>query len=125
MIPAHIDSMIKLSEALKLAIVQDIEDVKKANHEKLLDRNAYKLELMHNINDAQEKLNQLLMEEMQNGIDVNIYRELVDDLEISLKELYELNGKLANIVLPVKEMYKQIIDEISQANGGNLVEVTA
>ena len=125
MIPQHIDAMIQLSEQLKNAINQDIEDVKKANHEKLLERNAFKLELMTNINNAQEELNQLLMKEMQNGVDVNIYRDQVDMLEITLKELYELNGKLANIVLPVKEMYKQIIDEITRANGGSLVEVTA
>lgn len=125
MVSEHLTYMTKLCNDLKNAIEQDIADVKKANHEKLLERNDLKLELMYGINDAQAKLNDLLATEMQNGVDINIYRESVDNLETELRELYELNGKLAAIVLPVRDMYKQIIDDITQANGGSLFEVTA
>jgi archaellum component FlaC len=117
--------MIELSNNLKDAINSDIEDVKKANHEKLLERNDLKLALMTKINDAQNELNQLVALEIQKGTDINIFRDDINNLEENLKELYELNGKLASIVLPVKEMYKKIIDEITLANGGALVEVKA
>jgi len=125
MVENHIHEMIQLSIQLKNAINQDIEDVRKANHEKLLDRNELKLELMQKINNAQNDLNQMLASQMQNGVDINIFREHVNELETHLRELYELNGKLASIVLPVKEMYKNIIDDIAKANGGSLVEVKA
>lgn len=125
MVENHIHEMIQLSIQLKNAISQDIEDVRTANHEKLLDRNELKLELMQKINTAQNDLNQMLASQMQNGVDINIFRENVNELETHLRELYELNGKLASIVLPVKEMYKNIIDDISKANGGSLVEVKA
>lgn len=125
MVENHIHEMIQLSIQLKNAISQDIEDVRTANHEKLLDRNELKLELMQKINTAQNDLNQMLASQMQNGVDINIFREHVNELETHLRELYELNGKLASIVLPVKEMYKNIIDDISKANGGSLVEVKA
>lgn len=124
MVNEHLLHMAKLCNDLKNAIEQDIIDVKQANHEKLLERNDLKLELMYGINDAQAKLNELLANEMQNGVDINIYRQTVDDLEAELRELYELNGKLAAIVLPVRDMYKQIIDDITQANGGSLFEVS-
>ena len=62
---------------------------------------------------------------LKDGEDINDYRDIVDNLEYHLRELYELNGKLASIVLPVKQMYKEIIDDITVANGGTLFEVTA
>ncbi len=125
MIKKQVDKMIQLSVSLKEAILLDIEDVKMAQHENLLTRNDYKLELIQNISEAQEELNQLLIEAIQNEQDVEQYREIVEELEVNLTQLYELNGKLASIVLPVKQMYKQIIDDISDINGGALFEVRA
>ena len=117
--------MIELAIALKKDIALDIEDVQLANHEKLLERNDEKLELMKNISDAHQVLNGLLSDAIQNNVDVNQYRNIVDTLEEHLRELYELNGKLASIVLPVKQMYKDIIDDITRLNGGALFEVNA
>ena len=125
MIIEQVSKMIDLSVELKKAILQDIEDVKNAEHEKLLQRNENKLSLMQNISDSHEQLNVILSNAIQNGEDVNEYRDIVNMLEKHLYELYELNGKLASIVLPVKQMYKDIIDEISLNNGGNLFEVKA
>ena len=117
--------MINLAVALKEAIRQDIEDVRNANHEKLLERNDEKLELMIGIGDAQKVLNQILSDEISNGTDIDKFRDDVDLLEFHLRELYTLNGKLASIVLPVKEMYRQIIEDITTHNGGSLFEVRA
>ena len=125
MIKNQVVKMIDTTIKLKQAIEQDIEDVKKANHEKLLERNELKLQLMEDISKFQTQLNEMLATEISNGVDVNIYRDDVDTLEMHLRELYELNGRLASIVLPVKEMYRQIIDEITALNGGSLIEVTA
>jgi hypothetical protein len=117
--------MINLAIALKNAIAEDIKDVRNANHEKLLERNDEKLELMMQITESQKVLNQILTDEINRGTDINQFRDDVDLLEFHLRELYELNGKLASIVLPVKEMYRQIIDEITTQNGGMLFEVRA
>jgi len=46
-------------------------------------------------------------------------------LELRLRDLHKANQKLATIVLPVRDIYKEIIDEITQQNGGTLIEVTA
>jgi len=125
MIKNQVNYMIELAVALKNAIHEDIKDVRAANHEKLLERNDEKLELMLNIGEAQKVLNQILVDEISNGSDIELFREDIDNLEFHLRELYELNGKLASIVLPVKEMYRQIIDDISAKNGGTLFEVRA
>ena len=125
MINAQVNKMIDMAITLKKAISEDIEDVKLANHEKLLDRNDMKLQLMEDISASHQELNELLSIAMQNGEDINNYRDVVNSLEEHLKELYELNGKLASIVLPVKQMYKQIIDDITLLNGGSMFEVTA
>jgi len=125
MIKAKIKTMIEQSLILKKSIQEDIKDVSEAEHEKLLERNEKKLTLMQDISASHAQLNDLLSVEINNGVDVNIYRDSVNELEVHLRELYELNGKLATIVLPVRQMYKDIIDEISKNNGGSLIEVNA
>ena len=80
---------------------------------------------MDNLTELKQKLNEELSTEYKKGEDISIYKESIDNLEKGLKELYELNGTLASLVLPVKEMYKDIIEEITIKNGGSLVEVRA
>ncbi len=111
----------KLIDATNL----DIDDVKAANHEKLLERNDSKLEFMELLAKLKVQLNEELADEFHKGIDIKVYKDGIDELETKLKELYLLNGKLGSIVLPVKEMYKEIIDEIKSINGGSIVEVMA
>ncbi len=115
------DSIIKL----KNSIIQDIEDIKAAKHEQLLRRNDEKHILIDNITTLKAKLNVELIEKIKMGVDVNIYRKSVDVLERELKELYELNRKLASIVLPVQQMYKDLVSEITEANGGKFFDIKA
>ena len=110
---------------LKSSIVQDIEDIKAAKHEELLKRNDEKHIMIEDITLLKAQLNKELMVKIQEGVDVNIYRESVDLLEIELKELYELNRRLASIVLPVQQMYKDLVAEISEANGGKFFDIKA
>ncbi|MGB1227201.1 MAG: hypothetical protein ACPG9K_04860 [Poseidonibacter sp.] len=125
MIDEIIQRMSQLVKNLQNSIQLDIEDIKKANHEALLTRNDEKHQIIDEITELKAKLNQELISKMQEGIDVNIYRDKVDSLEEELKNLYELNKKLASIVLPVQQMYKELVDDVTAANGGNIFDVKA
>lgn len=125
MIENIVNKMLVTIENLKQAIKDDIEDIKLANHEKLLERNDKKQAYMDDIVNLKNELNQALVTEVRNGIDVNMYRGIVNNLEEELKQLYALNGKLASIVLPVKQMYKEIVDELTERSGGNIFEIKA
>lgn len=125
MIEDTIKNMSDLIIKLKNSIVQDIEDIKAAKHEELLRRNDEKHLLIDEITSLKAKLNNELIEKIKMGIDVNIYRKSVDSLEKELKELYELNRKLASIVLPVQQMYKDLVSEIAEANGGKFFDIKA
>ena len=81
--------------------------------------------MIDEIMNLKTKLNQELMSIIQKGEDVNIYRTSVDSLEAELKDLYELNKRLASIVLPVQQMYKDLVSEIAIANGGNFFDIKA
>lgn len=118
-----IDEMKALVFKMEDLINSDIEDIKAARHEKLLDRNDDKQNFMERIIELREDLNHELVKKMNEGIDINIYREAVDELENELNELHKLNAKLAVIVLPIKQMYKDIVDELTKQNGGNIVEI--
>ena len=125
MIENTIKNMSDLIVKLKNSIVQDIEDIKSAKHEELLKRNDEKHNMIDEIMNLKAQLNSELVKKIQAGEDVNIYRKSVDSLEENLKELYNLNKKLASLVLPVQQMYKELVSEITTAQGGNLFDIKA
>jgi len=125
MIETTVEQLKSIVNQLHDSILLDIEDVKKAKHESLVQRNEIKLELMDTLSKLKQNLNDELSSEYQKGMDITIYKNSIDELETQLGELYRANGKLASIVLPVKEMYKEIIDELTAQNGGALIEVMA
>ena len=117
--------MSALVNKLKDSINQDILDIKEAKHAELLKRNDEKHFMIDEIMRLKVELNKELMSKIQEGADINIYREGVDLLENELKELYELNKKLASIVLPVQQMYKDLVSEITAVNGGQIFDIKA
>lgn len=125
MVEEIINNMSSLVNKLKTSINQDILDIKEAKHEELLKRNDEKHHMIDEIMKLKTDLNEELMALIQKGEDVNIYRQKVDLLEDNLKDLYELNKKLASIVLPVQQMYKDLVSQIATANGGNFFDIKA
>ena len=125
MVSKIINDISNLVNELKTSINQDILDIKEAKHEELLTRNDEKHHMIDEIMNLKIKLNKELMAKIQEGEDVNIYRQSVDALELQLKELYELNKKLASIVLPVQQLYKDLVSEIASANGGQIFDIKA
>lgn len=125
MVDNIVNEMIASVEKMQNCIIQDIEDIKEAKHENLLNRNDDKQLLIEKITTYKQNLNDEILKEMENGVDVNIYRDKVDNLESELKKLYELNRKLSLIVQPIQKMYKDIVEDISDANGGSLINVKA
>lgn len=123
MIDKTIDEMLSLVAELKNSINEDIEDIKKAKHENLLKRNDRKQEIMESIVSLKEKLNSYLVNSLQKNEDINEYRTKVDNLEEQLRQLHKLNGRLASIVLPVHQMYKDIVEELTAQNGGSVFEI--
>ncbi|NQY54514.1 MAG: hypothetical protein HRT42_13195, partial [Campylobacteraceae bacterium] len=105
MIENRINKMLEIIQNMKKSILDDIEDIKKAKHENLLNRNEYKQKLIDELESEKELLNSDLVQVVQNGEDLNLYKDMIDNLENELKELYSLNHKLARIVLPIQEMY--------------------
>jgi ABC-type transporter lipoprotein component MlaA len=120
-----IDEMNKNISELQEAIILDIEDVKAAKHESLLDRNDNKQYKIDNIMQLKQNLNQEIISLVEQGIDVNIYKNKIDSLEEKLKKLYKLNRKLSMIVLPVQQMYKELVDEITSSTGGSVFDLKA
>ena len=125
MVDKIVDNMQQLILELKNAITQDIEDIKASKHEELFGRNDRKNSIINEIMNQKVELNKELTTLIQNNFDVNIYRDKVNELEEGLTTLYELNRKLANIVLPIKQMYKELLDEISEQSGGQIFDIKA
>ena len=112
-------------DSLKKSINEDIADIKEAKHENLLMRNDAKQALIDEIIFCKSELNKELVKEIQKGVDVNIFRPKVDALEKNLKDLYELNIRLSAIVLPLQDMFKELVEEFSGVNGGRIFDIKA
>lgn len=125
MVDKIVDDMQNLIDELKGAINQDIEDIKLSKHEELLKRNDRKHSIIDEIMKKKSELNIELSKLIQQNFDVNIYRAKVDELETNLRDLNELNKKLANIVLPIKQMYKELLEELSSFSGGRFFDIKA
>lgn len=110
---------------LKLAIENDIEDIKSANNQNLMDRNEKKENLIDTITCLKSDLNEELIKKVEEGFDIHVYKDKIDSLEEDLKELYLLNKKLATIVLPIQKMYQDLVEDLSVINGGNAFDIKA
>ena len=115
------DTVVKLQKALNA----DYEDAKKANHDGLIMRNEEKEQIVQDLVTVKETLANSLTEASQNGEDIEQYRQKIDLLEIELVELNRLNNQLASVVLPISQMYRTIVDELSSLNGGSIIDVKA
>lgn len=125
MIEETVNEMMATAMKMKEILMLDIEDVKAARHEDLLNRCVTKEELMQTLSDGKVRLNSELAKAYQSGIDINNYREMVNDLEAELVKLYELNTRLGFIVAPIKKLYSDIVEELTLQNGGTLYDVKA
>lgn len=125
MIDKIVDKMFLLINELQSSIELDIEDIKQAKHESLLNRNDQKHYVIEEITNLKQELNQELISKMQAGEDIDAYREKVNSLETELVRLYESNKRLAALVLPVQQMYKELVEEVTNANGGQIFDIKA
>jgi len=121
MLLQNINKMIALTKQLQEYVEQDIVDVKSANHNSLFERNAIKTIKMDELLTAKKAISSQLSSDSN---ELYAYADILNDLEKELQQLYTLNDSLASIVLPVNEIYKEILDDISNEQG-NLVEVNA
>ena len=120
MLLQNINKMIALTKQLQEYVEQDIVDVKSANHNSLFERNAIKTIKMDELLTAKKAISS----QLSDSDELYAYVDILNDLEKELQQLYTLNDSLASIVLPVNEIYKEILDDISNEQG-NLVEVNA
>jgi hypothetical protein len=123
MIKSHIDKMIIDVNELIDIIASDIEDVKFAKHESLQSRVDRKNFLVSKLTQDKITLNNLILEAMNRGEDVNIYRVDVDRLEQELLKLQKRNRDFATILMPIKQLYEELINE--SFNGREIVQVKA
>ena len=120
-----ITKMKQSANAMKEILDQDMQDVKNANHKGLIERLEAKENIMQTLSDLKIELNSALVKAYQSGIDLNMYRESINDLESELVGIYNLNKNLGMVILPIKEMYRELAEELSEINGGSLYEIKA
>ena len=98
---------------------QDIDDIKKANSQKLFDRNDQKDLLVKSFVAKKASIDQSLVARVENAKDKKLENvlsknenELLEKLKNNLLELKQVNKDYARFVSVVGEFYTSLIDEL-------------
>lgn len=125
MINNTISKMQEVIDSLLKCIEEDLQDIRSAKHESLMNRNAKKEKLMRELQETRASLAHLLQGAVKNGEDVEKYRVSINQVEENLKKLHKENSKLAAVVIPVKEMYQELMDEVKNSGQINIMDIKA
>ncbi len=112
--------LIESIDLLESIIKKDIEDLKSGNSDNLITRNEQKQTLVNKIQQTKHDLDNSLMALYNNGNDIEPYRSLIDNVEHKLHQLNKTNNELAYILLPLKDMYDNIIGDFFKENQSSI-----
>ncbi len=112
MVKIYSIQIIELIDKLIELINKDIEELGSANSDNLMKRNEQKQVLVNDIKIMKNNLDSALKECVKSGNNIEQFRDIVNMVESKLEELKQRNNQLAYIMLPLKEMYDNIIKDL-------------
>jgi hypothetical protein len=116
MIEQNAQKIINQIDKVIILTKEDIYDLKHGDFNNIMKRNSEKQILVDNIKNMKKILDSDIITKAQNGANVEIYRSTINDVEKKLNNLNDVNGQLAQILLPLKDMYNSIINDFFKEN---------
>ena len=119
MLNHYLKSIIKDIESLIQITKEDIEEIKKANHEKIFNSSKIKEELLLSFENKKtiidNELLKLVNENQGKELSEILNEEdkfLLEEMKIKLTELKKVNKQYAKMVVCVSEFYNSLLDEM-------------
>jgi methionyl-tRNA formyltransferase len=96
---------------------KDIEDIKKANHNALFERNIKKEELITQFSNLKSQIDNILRQRNeQNQILVNKDEEpLLEEFKSKIKEFHTLHTKFAKMAFTISNFYTNLLHKLTDA----------
>jgi len=96
---------------------KDIDDIKKANHQALFERNYQKEELVKRFVELKNGIDSTLAERNRNGMPlINPNEEpLLDEFKEKLQKFYTLHKKFAKMAFTVTHFYNNLVHKVTDS----------
>ena len=96
---------------------KDIDDIKKANHQALFERNYQKEELVKRFVELKNGIDSTLAERNRNGMPlINPNEEpLLDEFKEKLQKFYTLHKKFAKMAFTITHFYNNLMNKLTGA----------
>jgi cellulose biosynthesis protein BcsQ len=120
MIENDINNILVDIRSLVLLIDQDINDLKTGGSKEVLSRNKLKQELINNIINYKKNIDIQLKNEYKLFNNIDKYKDNINNIEIELSYLNQKNNELAYILLPLKDLYDNIIQDFFHQNNSTV-----
>jgi hypothetical protein len=98
--------------------LQDIEDIKKANHDSLFQRNEKKEELIKEFTKSKSQIDSILVQRSQSGLELSQLinpqeDQLLGEFKDKLSEFYNIHKKFSKMALLVTNFYNNLLHKTS------------
>jgi hypothetical protein len=120
MINTYSKDIINNIDLLISLIDLDITELKTGNSDNMIERNNQKQKLVNDIKYTKTEIDTYIIQQIQQGNNVEQYRSIIDTIESKLQILNKTNSKLAYIILPLKDMYDGIINDFFKDNQSSI-----
>jgi hypothetical protein len=99
--------------------LQDIEDIKNANHETLFERNKEKDKIVQEFILQKNQIDRILINRSKNGLSLeNMLNDeedkLFDEFKIKLQKLHTIHKKFSKMALLVANFYNNLSNKVNQ-----------
>jgi hypothetical protein len=98
---------------------QDIEDIKKANHEALFERNRAKDKIVQEFISQKNQIDTVLLKRSESGLSLeNMLSDeesnLFDEFKTKLQEFHNIHKKFSKMALLVANFYNNLTNRVNQ-----------
>jgi len=108
-----IDTLIKIT-------LQDIDDIKKANHDALFDRNINKYKIITQFTSLKQEIDTILLNRSESGLDISQMLSEEEDILLSefkekLSKFMEVHKKFSKLVFTITHFYNNLVNKVTDA----------
>jgi len=118
MLKQTLTSINKVLDNLINITLEDIQDIKKANHEALFERNNEKEQLLSQFTTLKSQIDSILVQRSQSGMDINNMlndeeNKLLDEFKMKLQQFHQIHKKFAKMALIVTNFYNNLVHKVN------------
>jgi F0F1-type ATP synthase alpha subunit len=108
-----IDTLIEIT-------LQDIDDIKKANHDALFDRNIDKYKIISEFTTLKKEIDSILVKRSESGLDISQMLspeedKLLSEFKEKLSLFMQVHKKFSKLLFTITNFYNNLVNKVTEA----------